>query len=119
MDKARAELLCSTISRLLTKKKLVRVSVTPLTQLVVRVDQSFKGTYFVSHADGSCVVAISDSYGVMSGAETWSIASDTYSIHAETTNNLGEPCRFTWALQEPTKEDWFAFRDTKFVGGQA
>ena len=108
MNKTQAESLVEELTALLTDKELVAVSVY-VDGVEVRTAQRFSAAYYVEHADGSCSVALADTYGVMTGAENWSIDPDLRSIHAETTNAYGRPVRFVWAIMDKSGEYWDMF----------
>lgn len=115
MDKKQAETWVKEITELLQGKNLVSVAAGPGSRVEIRQNQKFDKSYFVEHKDGSCVVALCDTYGVMTGAETWSIDPDRRTIHAETTNGFGEPVRFAWAIADNDDDGkmFFAMRDAQ------
>ena len=69
MTKTEAQLWVEELTSLLTGKTLISVSGTEI-GIHVRQNEHFHDAYFVEHNDGTCVVALSDSYGVMTGAKS-------------------------------------------------
>lgn len=112
MDKEKAEHWVQELTGLLTSKELVAVAVGPGDRVDVR-PVVFKGSYFVEHQGGDCVVALSDTYGVMTGAEEWSIDPDRRTVHAQTTNGYGEVIRFAWMDLDRGGQSWGDWRDAQ------
>ena len=100
MDKSRAEQWVEELTGLLSGHQLVTVAVGPGERAEVRLDQEFEQAYFVGHQDGDCVVALADSYGVMTGASNWRIDPDRRSVHAYATNGFGEPLQWVWTVAD-------------------
>lgn len=113
MNTKKAIKLAAVITDLLTGHDLVTVSITPSrrNRPEVRLNQSFKEAYTVDYGDGTGVVAIHDSYGVMTGAETWEIDADSRTIYARTTNMSGEPCIFSWTVTDRGEETYRKFSE--------
>jgi len=113
MNKNQAEAWVKELTGLLTDKELVSVSIDPI-GVRVRTNQKFEKAYYVQHQDGSCVVALCDTYGVMTGAEHWEIDPDLRSVHAETKNGYGQPLHFVWTMTDNQNGDsWRAMRDAQ------
>lgn len=112
MNKQQAAKLSAIITDLLTGYDLVTVAITPMRQgrPEVRINQSFCQAYTVDHADGTSVVAIQDSYGVMTGAADWDIEPDSRTVYARTTNAYGEVCIFSWTVTDRGEETYEKFR---------
>ena len=99
MNKTQAQWWVGAITELLTGKDLVTVAIGGLRRSPkVLTGQRFKEAYIVEYADSTCSLGVSDSYGVMSGAEKWEIDANQRMIHAETTNGFGEPLTFLWVV---------------------
>jgi len=99
VNKNQAEAWVKEITNLLTGKTLVSVSVTP-TGLDVRQNQKFNNAYIVEHSEENCVIGISDSYGVMTGAKEWELKPNQRMIVANTTNGFDEPLIFAWCISD-------------------
>jgi len=100
MDRSKAERWVEELTALLERRSLVSVTAGPGERLDVRLNQKFKQAYFVEHQGGDCVVALADTYGVMTGAGRWRIDPDHRSIHAHATNGFGEPLHWVWTIAD-------------------
>lgn len=101
MNKEQAEQVSRQLSELLSGKSLIAVAVHPSAWLKVEVRPGirFKGAYLVDYQNGKYSVALSDSYGVMTGSDRWTF-SDRGTVVAETTNAFGEALLFSWTVVE-------------------
>lgn len=116
MNKVQAKAWVNELTQLLSGRNLITVAVTPIGYKVeVRQNQKFHKAYFVEHSDGDCVVALSDTYGVMTGAEKWEIDPDRRTVHAQTTNGLGEILYYTWTIADDDEEGtiWESLHDAQ------
>jgi len=114
MNKNQADVWVKELTELLTSKNLISVQVTP-TGVEVRQSEKFNNAYFVEYHDGSCVVALHDSYGVMTGADDWQIDPDHRTVHARTTNGYGDLCQFAWTIEDKShsKKLWHAMKNAQ------
>jgi len=99
MNKNQAESWVKEITALLSGKILVTVSVTPI-GLDVRQNQKFNNAYIVEHSEENCTIGLSDSYGVMTGAQEWELKPDQRMVIAKTTNGFNEPLTFAWCISD-------------------
>jgi hypothetical protein len=100
MNKKQAEFIVKALSEIMTGRRLTSTQTIGHERPRVRTNQRFEKAYIVDYKDGSCVVAVCDSYGVMTGAENWNIDPDSRSIFAETKNGLGETVHFSWTVED-------------------
>lgn len=116
MNKAQAEAWVKELTDLLAGKELITVAVTPIGHKVeVRQHQEFSKAYFVEHADGSCVVALCDSYGVMTGADNWQIDADKRTVLCHLKNGYNEDLHYTWTIVDPMENGslWQQMREAQ------
>jgi len=115
MTKEQAEYVVESINKLMDGKPCVSVSTGPSYKRnpEIRVNQIIKKAYMVVHDDGTATVGVSDTYGVMCGAQDWKFHPDNRSIHAHTKNGYDEPLSFSWALMDPASADWHEWHDVQ------
>ena len=115
MNKEQADFMIQVLDTVLTGRTLVSVAVRGDRGLDVDVRRNmfYKNSYRVDYQDGSCAVAVSDSYGVMTGAEEWHIDPDKRQIIANTVSGSGHNLYFSWMVDEDDKDGelWYAMKD--------
>ena len=104
MNKQVAELWSSTITKLLSNRNLVRTTLNYREEVQVRTRQTFKKSYIVELSGDNYIVALCDTYGVMTGANEWNIDENQRTIIAKTTNSYGDPLQFLWTVDEDDSE---------------
>lgn len=107
MNKTQAEEWVKELTELLTDKNLIMVGVSTC-GLNIRQNQKFDKSYYIEHSDGRCSVALSYSYGVMTGAEQWFVNPDERSVGCIIENKYDRTLHFysqySWAIADPDKD---------------
>lgn len=116
MNKNQAEAWVKELTDLLSGRELITVAVTPIgSKVTVRQNQKFNRAYFVEYDSGACSVAISDSYGVMTGAKEWQIDPNARTVLCHLTNGYGEPLHYTWTIagEDDDGKVWRQLKDAQ------
>lgn len=105
----------ATILELLGGRELITTAIGPNGRVDIRQSQYVNNTYTVEYGDGTASVAVCDSYGVMSGAQQWSISPEQRTIRADVKNAFGEPLIFTWTITNHggDRETYYQFREAQ------
>jgi len=97
MTKRQAEMWAEEITKILTGKPLITVSVTPI-GLSIQQNRTFDHCYIVDFSEDNNAIGIVDSSGSVSGNEGWEIIPDQKMITLEKINGFGEPLIFAWCI---------------------
>jgi hypothetical protein len=100
MNRRQAEAWVYELTALLTGKNLISVGVTAY-GVDVRQNQSFQKAYYVEHAEDKCSVALSYSYGVMTGATDWYVRPDLRLVGCTVKNGYDVLLHYVWAIADP------------------
>lgn len=111
MKQQYANVLVQILTDLLKDRDLVSVAHLSDNSIEVRTGQRFKEAYAVEVELDKYKVGLHDSYGVMTGAEYWSITPRRKTITAKKTNGFGDPLQFFWVVNESDKGEIY----TEFV----
>jgi hypothetical protein len=114
MEHKEANFLANTVTSLLGGKKTTSVwshhgGWNPPHE--VRTGQTFEAVYVSCEQDQPPILTVVDSYGVWPGNGKWSFHPNSRSVYVETRNGDGDQLVFSWTMENPDSESWYAFQD--------
>ena len=106
MNPKEAEAFVKTLDTLLTGCEFVSVNVHPYDHYrpTIRLHETYRSAYVVTHKDGSAVVGVCDSYGVITGVESFSIDDRGMRINMYWTNAYGERIQQAYVITSPVND---------------
>ena len=97
MTKKQAEWWNNFLNDFLKNRKLISVTQIHTHEPEIRI-VVFDHSYIIDYKNDSYSIGLSDSYGVMTGSESWSINPDRKEIIANAKNGYGQQCWHVWKI---------------------
>ena len=104
MTKEQAEWWNNFFNDFLKNRKLISVTQIHTYKPEIRI-VVFDHSFFINYKNNLYSIGLSDSYGVMTGSEQWSIDPDRKEIIADTKNGYGQQCWHVWKIFDDHKDE--------------